>query len=163
VVAGPVADHLAVEPVWRNHETLLISDGGSLFASEAFMEREARMLGKRWLIASFKTDVMKGAYWGIASARSRYDRADRLGYTKDLAQMVISAIPTDLDALSEAEAAVLENHGYLLADAAVATHVPDIAARPVPPLAVPHPEWMDERRARKALTESRRLPARGRW
>ena len=36
---------------------------------------------------------------------------------------MIAGIRTDLDSFSDAEAAVLEAHGYLLADAAVKRHV----------------------------------------
>lgn len=66
----------------------------------------------------------------------------------------VAGIRTDLDSFSDAEAAVLENHGYLLADAAVNRHVPALLPAAVPPLAVPHPGWMDEDRARAALKDS---------
>jgi NTE family protein len=169
-------DNLALEPVWKNHATVLVSDGGGLFPFEAdrsllrrvrrytaIVENQARALRKRWLVASFRTDVLKGAYWGIGSARSRYDEADTTGYSKDLAQTVIASIRTDMDAFSEVEAAVLENHGYLLADVAVRTHLPDLVARPMPPVAIPHPDWMDESRLRKALAGSERVRFFGRW
>lgn len=169
-------DNLALEPVWKKHETVLVSDGGGLFPFQsdrslfrrlqrytAIVENQARALRKRWLVASFQTGVLHGAYWGIGSARSRYDESDRTGYSKDFAQSVIASIRTDLDAFSEAEAAVLENHGYLMADAAVQTHVPDLVSAPVAALAIPHPEWMDEVRVRKALAGSHRRRLLGRW
>ena len=40
------------------------------------------------------------------------------GYAAALVSETIAAVRTDLDAFGEAEQAVLENHGYLLADAA---------------------------------------------
>jgi NTE family protein len=136
-------DHLAVEPVWRDHQVILVSDGGGLFDREAAIEREARALGKRWLIGSFRTGVLTGTYWGIESARARYGLADRMGYSKDFAKAVLSQIPGDLSGLSEARAAVLENHGYLVADAAIAAHLPELLPHPTPPLAVPHPGRME--------------------
>ena len=60
---------------------------------------------------------MEGTYWGIGSATSSYE--SNTGYSKALATEVIAGIRTDLDSFSDAEAAILENHGYLLADAAV--------------------------------------------
>jgi NTE family protein len=169
-------DNLALEPVWKKHQTVLVSDGGGLFPFQSdrnllfrlkryttIVENQARALRKRWLVASFQTSVLHGAYWGIGSARSRYDENDRTGYSKDFAQTVIASIRTDMDAFSEAEAAVLENHGYLMADVAVQTHVPDLVASPAAALAIPHPEWMDEIRVRKALAGSHKRRLLGRW
>jgi hypothetical protein len=85
------------------------------------------------------------------------------GYEPGLVAEVIAAVRTDLDAFGEAEQAVLENHGYLLADAA-ARERGLVAARgiePCPP-EPPHPRWMDEERVREALVASGRRTAVGR-
>jgi hypothetical protein len=82
------------------------------------------------------------------------------GYDERLVAETIAAVRTDLDAFGEAEQAVLENHGYLLADAALRRGPNAAAARlePNPPLP-PHPRWIDPERVRAALgTSSRRLP-----
>lgn len=168
-------DNLGLEPVWKNHEIVLSSDGGGTFdfgPDESFLwrlgryttilENQARALRKRWLISSFISGVMSGTYWGIGSARSSYDQSDAGGYSKEFAQKVIAEIRTDLDAFSEAEAAVLENHGYLLADAAVRRHVPRLVTSPPPPLAVPHDGWLDERAARHGLRGSQKRKNLGR-
>ena len=68
-----------------------------------------------------------------------------------------------MDAFSRAEIAVLENHGYLLADAALRQHVPALLPAPLPPAVVPHPAWMDEARAGAALRNSHRRTLLGRW
>jgi hypothetical protein len=79
------------------------------------------------------------------------------GYEPKLVAEVIAAVRTDLDAFGEAEQAVLENHGYLLADAAVRERglagAGGIEARPPEP---PHPRWMGEERVREALDASAR-------
>lgn len=137
-------DHLAVEPVWRDHRTLLVADGGGVFGRTHPIEREARALGRRWLLSSFKTGLLKGAYWSIESARSSYDSRDLLGYSKSFAKTVLSSIGHGLEGLSMREANILENHGYLVADSAIETHAPELVTRPAPPLAIPHPKWMDE-------------------
>jgi NTE family protein len=97
--------------------------------------------------------VLAGTYWGIGSSTERYGEPTA-GYSADLVESVISTVRTDLDAFSEAEAAVLENHGYLLADVAVRKHALDLAAPGAPPAKVPHPEWLDEARVRVALADS---------
>lgn len=82
------------------------------------------------------------------------------GYEPGLVAEVIDAIRTDLDAFGEAEQAVLENHGYLLADAAVRQRGLAVAGgiETCPP-EPPHPRWMSERRVREALVaSSRRTP-----
>ena len=72
-------------------------------------------------------------------------------------------VRTDLDAFSPAEMAVLENHGYALAAAAVTTHLADLAAPDAPAAAPPHPEWTDEDRVRAALADSWKRKLLGRW
>jgi hypothetical protein len=49
--------------------------------------------------------------------------------------------------------AVLENHGYLLAEAAIKRWLPDLATGD-PALRIPHPAWMDEARVQTALRSS---------
>ncbi len=162
---GGVYDNLGLEPIWKDHEIVLSSDGGALFDVEAdknviweikryfsIPENQALALRKRWLISNFNSSVLEGTYWGIGSSPSRYGVDG--GYSKQLAREVIARIRTDLDAFSEAEAAVLENHGYLLADAAISKHVPSVQIDPIPPVAVPHPEWVDEAKVRTALARS---------
>lgn len=80
-----------------------------------------------------------------------------------LAQEVLAEIRTDLDAFSEAEAAVLENHGYFPADAAVRVHLPDLAGSVYPESTVPWPKWMDEAEVRRALAGSHERRLLGRW
>lgn len=170
---GGVYDNLGLEPIWKDHAIVLSSDGGALFgisADTSFVwevkrylaipENQALAVRKRWLMSSFIGNIMEGTYWGIGGATSSYDF--QTGYSKKLASETIAGIRTDLDSFSEAEAAVLENHGYLLADAAVKRHVPGLLPATAPPLAAPHPNWMDEQRVAAALKDSRRRTLLGR-
>ncbi|HET7589822.1 MAG TPA: hypothetical protein VFK14_06510 [Solirubrobacterales bacterium] len=79
------------------------------------------------------------------------------GYSPELVMRTVTAVRTDLDAFGEAEQAVLENHGYLLADAALREQglvgVGGIEGLPPEP---PHPRWMNEERVREALSTSAR-------
>jgi hypothetical protein len=62
-------------------------------------------------------------------------------YSKELAEKYIAAIRTDLDSFSEAEASILENHGYWLADAAIKTHVSTLYPTNAPVAKSPNPNW----------------------
>ena len=165
--------------MWRDHEFLLVSDGGDVFQrrwSRSFLwslRRSAEVVWnqageahKRWLLANFLLREMRGAYWAINSSPEHYEEPDEgrpPGYSLALARDIIASVRTDYDAFSDAEAAVLENHGYLLADAAMRAHVPQLGLNPPPPLAIPHPAWMRERDVRKALRDSSIKRFFGRW
>jgi NTE family protein len=163
---GGVYDNLGLEPIWKNHEIVLCSDGGALFPiggdtgfvweTSRFIsipENQALALRKRWLISNFVAKQLKGTYWGIGS--SAYDYGIEQGYSSDLAKKSIAAIRTDLDSFSEAEASILENHGYWLADAAIRRHVPELLPALMQPIRVPHPDWAGpDEKIREALKDS---------
>lgn len=164
---GGVYDNLGLEPVWKTHRTVLVSDGGAPFRYEkhgtplgrinrclSVIGKQAGSLRKRWLILKYLEKRLLGAYWGIGSATQTYSQNKTAGYSKALAKELISNVRTDLDAFSEAEAAVLENHGYLLVEAAINSHASELVKIEDAPLSVPHPEWMDEGRVKKALADS---------
>lgn len=92
--------------------------------------------------------------WQIDSA------AHPPGYEPELVVDTIAAVRTDLDAFGEAEQAVLENHGYLLADAALRrAGMASAAGIQIGPPDPPHPEWMAAEKVRAALaSSSRRTP-----
>ncbi|MGH7628034.1 MAG: patatin-like phospholipase family protein [Gemmatimonadales bacterium] len=180
---GGVYDNLGLEPVWKSHLVVLVSDGGATFEAEtdrglfwrlaryvSVVDSQARGLRKRWLIAGYLKGDLLGAYWGIGSVAAHY-QSPLAHYPEDLVDDVISEVRTDLDAFSEAEIAVLENHGYLLADAAIHRHVRPLAGGGLPeplrvldrPAAVPHLEWMEETRVRQALRDSGTQRLFGRW
>ena len=82
------------------------------------------------------------------------------GYDPQLVREMIASVRTDLDAFGEAEQSVLENHGYLLADAALREHgLTKVGGLEMQAPEPPHPRWMDEARVRRALAASaRRTP-----
>ena len=166
---GGVYDNLGLEPAWKDHRSVLVSDGGAPFVrkiSRAPWSLMMRYIGiatnqslavrKRWLIDKYVQNDLDGTYWGIASATERYGEKSPRGYSKRLAAEVISKVRTDLDGFLPSEMAVLENHGYLLAEAAVRRHAPDLQGDNEAELKIPHPEWMDEAKVRTALAESHR-------
>jgi NTE family protein len=163
---GGVYDNLGLEPIWKDHEIVLSSDGGALFRAGgdtgffwevgrfiSIPENQALALRKRWLVSNFVAGQLKGTYWGIGGTAYAY--GIQQGYSDDLAKNYISAIRTDLDKFSDAEASVLENHGYWLVDAAIRKHVPQLLPANIPPLNVPHPAWIGpEEKIKKALKDS---------
>jgi NTE family protein len=165
---GGVYDNLGLEPIWKQHETVLVSDGGALFpigGDNGFAwdigrfigipENQALALRKRWLMSNFHAQQMKGTYWGIGGTVGEYlTPGAHPGYSPATVKNCIAAIRTDLDSFSEAEASVLENHGYLLADAGIRAWVKDLLPPQPPPLALPHPDWMDEAKVQAALKDS---------
>ncbi|HEX7123681.1 MAG TPA: patatin-like phospholipase family protein [Gemmatimonadaceae bacterium] len=176
---GGLYDNMGLEPVWRTHEYVLVSEGGSTFDPEGdrglfwrlsryvnVMGNQVGALRKRWLISSFlDTDddrSLQGTYWGIGSLTRKYaEEATQpvRGYPDGLVDDVISEVRTDLDRFSDAEMNVLMNHGYLLAEAATLRWTPGLRAA-TPPLGVPSEDDMDPARVARELADShrRRLP-----
>ena len=163
---GGVYDNLGLEPIWKDHAIIISSDGGAVFKFDmerSFVWRVQRYIAiqgnqelalrKRWLISNFLAGVMDGTYWGVGGVTTNYGPNAPAGYSPAIATM-IADIRTDLDAFSEGEKAVLENHGYLLAQAAVQQHLPQFVPDPSPQLKIPHPDWMDENRVKEALKDS---------
>jgi NTE family protein len=165
---GGMFDNLGVEPVWQDHETVLVSDAAPSFKPEpqvgwlwsalrqgVILLEQATEVRKRWLISNFLAKQLKCAYWGIASRPSSYHlETEHAAYSDDLIRDYIAPIRIDLDVFSEGEIAVLENHGYLMADIALQRHAKDLGAEPWPKAEAPHEKWLDESLARTELTGS---------
>jgi NTE family protein len=172
---GGIYDNLGLEPIWRDHAVVLVSDAAPSFTPHPAMAKgvwnnlrfvvslleQATDVRKRWLIANFILGELQGAYWGIASFPSSYNST--AGYPDKLIAEVISQVRIDLDVFSDAEIAVLENHGYFMADVALARHASGLLGNAPPAPRAPHPDWLDEDKVRSALAESQKtkLFARG--
>jgi NTE family protein len=168
-------DNLGLEPVWKSHAAILCSDGGAIFDFQpdrglfwrlkrylAITDHQSLALRKRWLIGGFIDGLFEGTYWGIASAVESFEVDVAPAYSKDFAESVIAHIRTDLDAFSEAEMAVLENHGYTLAEAAIRRHLPKLYPSSTPPMSLPHP-WIPEPEALRLLANSSKRTLLGRF
>ena len=155
---GGVYDNLGLEPVWKRHATVLVSDGGGVFRART----ERTMLGRvlrilsiatnggqsvrsRWLQASYARGVIHGTSWALDTV---VDGCYPRGTTE-----LINSIRTDLDAFSRAEQQILERHGYLVADAQVRAHCPELVRRESPAVP-PHDEVADPAVASAALVDS---------
>ena len=164
---GGMYDNLGVEPVWRDHAAVLVSDAGPSFRPNPGLGRvwnslrfaiilleQATDVRKRWLLSNLAAGELEGTYWSIAGSADGYPEQPPVpAYSDRFVRRSIAPIRIDLDVFSEGERAVLENHGYLIADAALRSHVRGLAAG-WPEPRVPFPDWMDEERAAAALAES---------
>lgn len=175
-------DNLGLESVWKTAETVLVSDGGATFDFHsdknliwrlsryaAIQGNQALAVRKRWLMSQYISRELKGTYWGIGSPVSHFEDDSTLptrkyvGYSDELVKQVISEVRTDMDAFSEAEIQILQNHGYMLAEAALRQHASWLIS-PEAPFRLPYPSWVDDNRIKEALKDSkkRKLPF-GRW
>ena len=102
----------------------------------------------RWLHASFAREVLDGASWALDS----FIEDGEGSYPREVTEL-INAVRTDLDAFTEAEQHVLERHGYLVADAHVRAHAPQLVALDAP-LVPPHDDVADPAVAARALADS---------
>lgn len=168
---GGVYDNLGVEPIWKSHAVVLVSDGSGLFQGEqddglvwrikryqGVQEEQTRRLRRRSLRIGLKKGSMRGATWSTGGVRGE-------GYSRGFAREVIANLRTDLDAFSEVEVGVLMNHGYLSAAGAMAARLgglgrAGVAVRaPFPELV---PPGVDEVGLRVALRGSGRRMVFGR-
>ena len=161
---GGVYDNLGMEPIWKTHETVLVSDGGAPFkfaASSSALGRVKRVLDsmgeqqaklrRRWLIAGYNTGEFRGTYWKLETINQGKGHE---GYSENFTKKFIATVRTDLDRFTEAEIAVLENHGYMTASRKLDKYCKDIISPESPPPAWINTKWKDENRAMIAMKNS---------
>src|SRR4029453_2297433 len=125
---GGVYDNMGLEPAWKSHAVVLVSDGGTPFEIQArtrtwlvprlqrafqVVANQALAVRKRWLIAAYLREVYGGAYWGLGTDRDEYQvpGTERpAGYSGRVLDR-LRVVRTDLDRFSPAEQSVLMNHG----------------------------------------------------
>jgi NTE family protein len=170
---GGIYDNLGLEPVWRDHAVLLVSDAAPSFKPDpkvgwlwrglrygVTLLEQATDVRKRWLVSSFIKNEFEGAYWGIASRPASYEHDPSAYdpalpvYPERLIRDFIAPIRIDLDVFSEGEIAVLENHGYLMAEIALKRHASQLADGEWSPPELPHPDWMTDEKVERALAGS---------
>jgi NTE family protein len=146
---GGVYDNLGLETIWKNYDTLLVSDAGQKTAAEEspdsdwprhakrildIVDNQVRSLRKRQLIGAFRAGLRKGAYWGIRTDIGDYGTPGLpcpVERTRALAAVATRLADTD-DVTQER----LINWGYAICDTALRTHV--VPALP-PATAFPYP------------------------
>ncbi|HEX9929495.1 MAG TPA: patatin-like phospholipase family protein [Pyrinomonadaceae bacterium] len=164
---GGVYDNLGLEPV-RKHNIIFVSDGGAPFGYvypgnvlsrtvryTMTMLNQVQALRKRMLHTEIKRKYLQGAYWSLNYFSSKTDGDhDFIGYNQQLVTDKITKIRTDLDRFNEAEARILENHGYFAANAQILKSAPELISANAPPITTPSMDWVSEAIIYKALKNS---------
>ena len=134
---GGVYDNMGLETVWKNYQTVLVSDaGGKLKAEEEpkmdwgrhayrvldLVDNQVRSLRKRQLIESYESGARKGTYWGIRTNIADYQLPDALDCPFDQTTE-LAETPTRLKRMDDDLQERLINWGYAVCDAALRRHV----------------------------------------
>lgn len=148
---GGVYDNLGLETVFKNFQTLIVSNAGGEYKPKkkisgewilqsyrvmSTIDNQVRSLRKRLLISSLATHRRYGAYWSIRGDITGYPVADKLDCplerTRELAN-----IATDLAAKDQTTQRRLINWGYAICDAGIRSWVEDNLP---PPADFPFPD-----------------------
>lgn len=142
---GGVYDNLGLETAWKKYDTILVSDAGGNLSPEAepkrdwarhtlrvlfIIDSQVRSLRKRQVIASFKSGVRKGTYWGIRTNIEDYGLADALPCPFDQT-INLADISTRLSRIDAQTQERLINWGYAVCDSAMRRHVDAGVQKPV--------------------------------
>jgi NTE family protein len=139
---GGVYDNMGIETAWKRCGTVIVSDAGAMLQAEAdpetdwarhsirilnVIDNQVRSLRKRQIISAFLDgSEHKGAYWSMRNSPGDYPLGsvcDHLGFKADRAA-ALAATPTRLEAMSDDLQERLINLGYVIAAAALASHLP---------------------------------------
>jgi NTE family protein len=141
---GGVYDNMGLETVWKNYQTVLVSDGGGKLGPEEepeedwaqhslrileLIDNQVRSLRKRQVIDSFVTKTRSGAYWGVRTNIADYQLPDALPCPFE-ATLELANTPTRLKRMDAALQERLINWGYAVCDAALRRHVDPAVSKP---------------------------------
>jgi NTE family protein len=167
---GGLIDNFGVMAVWGTHEhgCILVSNGGAtlnpgwresllwrVMRYVTVMNEHGRRALHRLVRQSFEKHLREGVYWDI-HGKIHHGRTDEhfeeLAYSQSFAAE-IARIRTDLDAFSEAEQKILENHGYTMVEMAKTGLRVELVDTDAPLPVWPHPEYADESIARSSIPD----------
>lgn len=142
---GGVYDNLGLETVWKEYETILVSDGGAVNAPEPrpkigwlqqtyrvlnIMDDQVGSLRSRQIVAAYQMHLRKGTYWGIRTNILDYGLSNALNCPFDQTT-VLANTPTRLKAMDAVLQERLINWGYAVCDAGIRKYVDPTS--PAPP------------------------------
>jgi NTE family protein len=134
---GGVYDNLGLETVWKEYDTVLVSDAGGKMAAQPkpktdwilhavrvlnVIDNQVRSLRKRQVVDSYINGVRKGSYWGIRTDIANYELANALP-CPEKQTLLLANMATRLKRLSPTDQERLINWGYAVCDAAMRRHV----------------------------------------
>lgn len=167
IVDGGIYDDLGIDAVCEDHATVLVSDGGPVYRprprklplwrglrSAITMFEQASDVRARWFRERLRQNKVTGAYWAVKSIGTDYPvKPTEAPYPDELIRCWIELVRNDLNAFTKGERAVLQNHGYLMADLAIHATAPHLIANDAPPK-VPFREYMKEATVKDVLKHS---------
>jgi NTE family protein len=120
-------DNLALEPIWKDCDTVLVSDGGTPFQTQpsgglmqrlsrffGVLDNQARAMRKRMLYTEFDRGL-KGVYWSIKNVIPASSLPSGITpYSEEFILNYLSLTRTDMDAFDQKLQELLENHGYMV-------------------------------------------------
>jgi NTE family protein len=130
---GGVYDNLGLETAWKEYKTVLVSDGGGVYAPEPdpkrdwphhifrvmnLIDNQVRSLRKRQVVGSYEAGVRKGAYWSLWTEIAEYKLADALDCPPEKTRELAN-VPTRLKHLDDRMQERIVNWGYAACDAAM--------------------------------------------
>ena len=148
---GGVYDNLGLETVFKNFQTLIVSNAGGKYrpkkkilgdwALQSYrvmntIDNQVRSLRKRVLISSLSSLRRYGVYFSIRSDISGYPAKDKLPCDR-ARTLELADIPTDLAAKDIVTQRRLINWGYAICDAGIRSWVEDGLE---PPVDFPYPD-----------------------
>lgn len=148
---GGVYDNLGLETVFKNFQTLIVSNAGGKYKPKkkilgdwalqsyrvmSTIDNQVRSLRKRLLISSLISHDKNGVYFSIRSDIDGYPAPDKLPCSRERARE-LADIPTDLAAKDQSTQRRLINWGYAICDAGIRSWVEDGLA---PPVDFPYPD-----------------------
>ena len=148
---GGVYDNMGLETVFKNFQTVIVSNAGGEFKPKAkipgdwalqsyrvmdTIDNQVRSLRKRVLISSLASLRKYGVYWSIRSDIEGYPALNKLPCPHKKTQE-LADIPTDLAEKDKTTQRRLINWGYAICDAGIRSWVEDDLP---PPEAFPYPE-----------------------
>lgn len=134
---GGVYDNLGLETVWKRYRTILVSDGGSPFATTSrigrdwfrqslraisLIDNQVRALRKRQLIDAYLRGERAGVYWGIRTDIKDYELSDVLTFPYGRS-LELANLSTRLSRMGARVQEELINWGYAVSDAGYRRYV----------------------------------------
>ena len=148
---GGVYDNLGLETVWKEYQTILVSDGGGHIQAEPdphhdwarhayrvlnIIDSQVRALRTRELIEYYGQKVREGTYWGIGQDITTYENPPVFPCSfKDTTEL--AQTPTRLQKMADTLQERLINWGYAICDASVRKYLNTAAPKPE---RLPYPE-----------------------
>ncbi len=141
---GGVYDNLGLETVWKDYETILVSDGGAVSAPEprpkiGWLQQTYRVLNiiddqvgslrSRAIVAAYQLHLRKGTYWGIRTNILEYGLSNSLNCPFEQTTALANT-PTRLKGMDAVLQERLINWGYAVCDAGIRKYVDSTAPAP---------------------------------